>query len=384
MAGLLGEQAPPRGLLGDFGEYLSRSWENLSEAPAGLLGIGRRVVNDYGAPVANLALGILPGSGDVMAVQDSQRHGQRMADALRAGEYGKAVEAGLWSAAAGLGALPFVPALATNAGKVMESRSSTLYNFPSRTQRGFDDDYLGAARSDATGRLVEDIEGRPLIAEFVAGRRREAGVDEALRPEELVEGAARLTGSNPSPSPARALPREAAGAFLRREGPEGPIYSILYNKDLRPDDAQRVIYHEFGHAIDELAGRISTDGIVNDLRRLYDLGNGGGFRTAKARSAAPDAPLPEVPQRYRTRPEDFGYRGDAASRELMAEAIRAYAQDPNFIKSDFPKVAARIRQWANENPRTNRVIQFNTLAPIGAGGLLGASLAGAPELDGSR
>lgn len=63
------------------------------------------------APLAELAVGMLPGAGDVMAAQESQQAGQRMADAFRAGDYGRAASSGLEALGLGLGALPFVPAM---------------------------------------------------------------------------------------------------------------------------------------------------------------------------------------------------------------------------------------------------------------------------------
>jgi len=47
-------------------------------------------------------------------------------------------------------------------------------------------------------------------------------------------------------------------------------------------------------------------------------------------------------------------------REYMAEAIRAYMADPNYIKTVAPQTAARIRQYVNSEPRLNHVIQFNS------------------------
>ena len=57
----------------------------------------------------------------------------------------------------------------------------------------------------------------------------------------------------------------------------------------------------------------------------------------------------------------------------MAEAIRAYMTDPNYLKSVAPETAKRIREAVNANPRLNSVIQLNanpatgtsfTLVPI--------------------
>ena len=47
----------------------------------------------------------------------------------------------------------------------------------------------------------------------------------------------------------------------------------------------------------------------------------------------------------------------------MAEAIRAYMADPNYIKTVAPQTAARIRQYVNSEPRLNHVIQFNSGGP---------------------
>ncbi len=43
----------------------------------------------------------------------------------------------------------------------------------------------------------------------------------------------------------------------------------------------------------------------------------------------------------------------------MAEAIRAYLQDPNYLKTVAPNVAARIRGAINTTPDLNSIIQFN-------------------------
>lgn len=69
-------------------------------------------------------------------------------------------------------------------------------------------------------------------------------------------------------------------------------------------------------------------------------------------------------------PENFGYQGDDIQRELIAEAIRAYMRDPNYIKSVAPDVATLIREHVNVSPNLNRIVQFNS---AGAG-VLGAGL----------
>ena len=58
----------------------------------------------------------------------------------------------------------------------------------------------------------------------------------------------------------------------------------------------------------------------------------------------------------------------------MAEALRAYMADPNYLKTVAPKTAAAIRKFVNDNPRLNKVIQFNSVAvPVGIGATSGDS-----------
>lgn len=68
------------------------------------------LLGNFGAnDVAEIVMGALPGSGDVMAARDSVRYGRAMLDSIAAGDYGKAGSDGLQAITAGLGALPLVP-----------------------------------------------------------------------------------------------------------------------------------------------------------------------------------------------------------------------------------------------------------------------------------
>jgi hypothetical protein len=67
-------------------------------------------------------------------------------------------------------------------------------------------------------------------------------------------------------------------------------------------------------------------------------------------------------------PESFGYRGGDVRSELVAEAIRAYMADPNYLKSVAPKTAGAIRKAANEHEQVRRAIEFNAVGiPVGIG-----------------
>jgi len=52
----------------------------------------------------------------------------------------------------------------------------------------------------------------------------------------------------------------------------------------------------------------------------------------------------------------------------MAEAIRAYLQNPNYLKTVAPETARRIRTAVNGNDMFKRWIQFNTAAGLAVGG----------------
>lgn len=73
----------------------------------------------------------------------------------------------------------------------LASKSASLYDPPVKPQRLFELDYPPAryphgAPADATGRPTHDIEGRPLVAERVVGRRILGGADEASRQRNLT------------------------------------------------------------------------------------------------------------------------------------------------------------------------------------------------------
>jgi hypothetical protein len=210
--------------------------------------------------------------------------------------------------------------------------------------------------ADDAGKLQLDIDGRPLVGDHISGRRVVRGADEAIVPEELAAISEGSTGKVHQALEARALPAGTVGAYREIRGPDGPERSIAYLKTLTPPKAAKVVSHGLGHALDELSGQIPTDGLKTELRQIYNTLNTGRERSTNL-----------------TGPQHLGYEGDEVSRELMAEAIRAYMTNPNYIKTVAPKTAARIREYVNGNPRLNRTIQFNSLGlplAFGTGALL--------------
>ena len=234
------------------------------------------------------------------------------------------------------------------------SRNAFLYNPPSKSPRAFHEDYKTGARADATGRLTHDIESNLLNARYVAGRRMVGGPDEPLTPADVVAAATEATGRGPQAVAAREIGGDAGRFVVERDRRSGNILGrqILYDPSLTPTAGGRVIAHEFGHAIDELAGTIPTAGLNTELRRVYNTLNTGEERTRKLMG-----------------PERQHYRGEDVPRELMAEAIRAYMADPNYLKSVAPETATAIRRAVNANPQLAKIIQFNMLVVAPMGGL---------------
>ncbi len=111
----------------------------------------------------------------------------------------------------------------------------------------------------------------------------------------------------------------------------------------------KVHAHELGHVIDEIAGQIPIAGLSTELRQVYNTLLTGRERT-----------------RNLTAPQHVGYKTEDVPREYMAEAIRAYMADPNYLKTVAPKTAAAIREAVNPNTHINKIVQFNTIAGLAA------------------
>ena len=241
------------------------------------------------------------------------------------------------------------------------SKSAMIFDPPTRPPRPFEADYRKEARADASGRLTHDIEGRPLTADRVVGRSVVGGDDVTLPPAELDPLATSLTGRSPENVAPSKLQGDA-GRYIEERDPVTGFKkrAIFLNRDLAASESGRVLGHEVGHAIAKrAAASIPTAGMIQDLRRIYNDLNTSPWDWRMQRSAKTGEP---VERRYWTSPESRGYPAKDVNHELWAEAIRAYMSNPNYLKATSPKVAARIRQYANPNPQTNRYILFNTLA----------------------
>ena len=286
---------------------------------------------------------------------------------------GPAVETALMIGGVGGRRVGTVPAEASpllGGSDSLASRSASIYNPPAKSPRPFEADYPSGASSDVAGNLTRDIDGRNLTARNIVGRRTLGGADEALTPAQLDAAAEAILGKVPESVPASALPRGSVGAYGVTRGPDGPERGIAVLSALDHAAKNRVLAHEFGHAIDDLAGTIQTKGLSAELRDVYN-----SLNNPTRNAAGTDAVAFNGTGRTRPwSPKESGYKGDDVEREYIAEAIRAYMADPNYLKTVAPKTAATIRKFVNDNPRLSKFIQFNSVAvPVGIGAMTGDS-----------
>lgn len=182
-------------------------------------------------------------------------------------------------------------------------------------------------------------------------------MERSLHPAVLDEIAERFTGGPIAPVPKSRLPTGSVGAVTKTG--RGSLQDARVLEALAAEQFQRAAQHESGHILDYAAGEIPADGLVRQLRELYDF---GGSPSANARK-----PID---------PSFFGYKKPEFREEYWAEALRQYMVAPDTMKAKYPEIAARIREYVNSNPKIMDLLQFNSLAAP-AGGVAAGFLYGA-------
>ena len=265
------------------------------------------------------------------------------------------------------------------------SKNASIFDPPDKPQRAFEKDYKGAIPATHNWLLTHDIEGRPLTAKYVVGRQVAGESDVALSPEEYDAVTKALIGDAPVGLTQSELGKGNVGTYSVRPTEDGLVRSIGVLDTLSPDKAARVKAHEMGHMLEDLSGDfvryengvpvrvIPNDGILQkELKPLYNSLNNHN----RQRPPGDDAASWAKP----VTPDTFKYKNGEIPPEYMAEAIRAYLTNPNYIKTVAPKTAARIREYVNTNPRLKDIIQFNANASPLAGWLAsGANALAQPE-----
>jgi hypothetical protein len=228
-----------------------------------------------------------------------------------------------------------------------KSRVNGLFNPKPKRQRPLAEDYPDGVELNEDGYIAKDIEGRPLDAPYILGRRRIDAPDRALTPIDIQR-----VGEYGIEGPVDRLPAShfRPGSIGRTHLSFGRPTRIEVLDSLPKAEMDIATAHEVGHVIDALAGQIPTKGLERELDFNYSA-----LRTGEERKF------------FQSTPQDFGYADPhLIDRERIAEAIRAYMVDPNYLKTVAPKTAARIRDYVHKSPELSKIIQFNTQAAGGA------------------
>jgi len=193
-------------------------------------------------------------------------------------------EAGLAARAARL--LPAMARRGAPSAQSLASKSPMIYNPPPKPPRPFEADYPHGAPADASGRLTQDIEGRPLTAKYIVGRSAAGAEDQAFAPGEFDALAKATTGHAAEAIPPHQTDFGRTVLSLDR-GRLIPT-RIELRAGMRPDKADMVYGHELGHVIEETAGQIATKGLSDELKGVYNSLNNPN-RARGGLNAAPTA-----------------------------------------------------------------------------------------------
>lgn len=259
------------------------------------------------------------------------------------------------------------------------------------------------------------------MARFVTGARRPGDPDRGLTPNEAAQVADALANSV-LVVPREQLPPNARGS-LRTTGEKPDAFAQLRISDAitdgkffnSPDEfaaamienlgLRGTFFHELGHLIDLRTGMTNpilqnigaragvklplnnlglTDKVVAGMQALSQRNRPWLWDDeamverwrAQARAAGFELdPFREQGMRF----EQNQYRN--SFRELTADAIALYLRDPATAKRLAPETTAWIRNLANNNPKTNPIVQFMTFAGISAVGLSSRDSEGRSLLD---
>jgi hypothetical protein len=233
------------------------------------------------------------------------------------------------------------------------------YNTPTyHPQRSFEEDYPDGAKADNYERITHDMDGRPIGEGVIVGRNTVGGVD--IR---LPTGTANVVGESITGNPVVERSASRMGRNLGRTSYNK--YSkyptqVEIRKGLTPYQYPNVTEHELGHVISQASGEIPFDDeVAGELRYVYNQLNNADLDTLRDRVGKEDVGILRGRLTGHTPETNKNYTAQEAPQEYIAEGIRAYIQNPNFIKTVAPKFAAMVREAVNSNEKLNKIIQFN-------------------------
>lgn len=251
-------------------------------------------------------------------------------------------------------------------GASAASRSPRMSDPKPQPQRPFDVDYPQGAPGPDGSRLTRDIDDRPIHPDAaVYGRRVVGGVDEGIRSGE-AGGLLQQFGAPAQAVHSREIGGDA-GKYWRGFSDDGRLLrTVRIDQGLDAIQADRVARHELGHLIDDAAMNfrgttkapvsIPEKGVTRELAQNYSELN---------------TPMRVAKWQWGSTPESQNYPKPEWTGERLAEAIRAYQQDPNAFKTKFPELAKRLREYVNTNPNTNRIVHLNSAGGgLAVGGVL--------------
>lgn len=224
------------------------------------------------------------------------------------------------------------------------------------TESGYTEKTL---KTDGNDRPRYDVDGRPIDPNAViAGVQNSQQSRTEISALELGKVINQLTGRqikifNPVGDKAGVLGET-------RQFDDGSQLVSVARGVIRNKGDKEILAHELGHVLHNLAKDFPAQDHIDDLTNIYSFMHGG--RGKKGASAKESGPL--------ILPQHRGYKPEKAVREQVAEAVRLYIENPDYIKDNYPALAAAMRQHLS-----NKTIHFNSaILPTAAAAAIGAGM----------
>ena len=223
------------------------------------------------------------------------------------------------------------------------SKNASLYDPPSKAARPFDADYPNGPHAGENEVLRYDIEGRPLTAKYVVGRRLVGGEDEALSPAQYDAVSEALFGNNVERVKAREIGGDAGRFKVTHDADGNAIYQPLVADSVIAQQAPQRMYHGTSAAEDFSRFQPSAEGSFGPGVYLSE-----SPAVASGRAPAGDG--------ARIFPVDA--QGPFASIDDYLTALHANGRDPSAAhraleQQGYTGVSGDIGSYGAPNPVTN-------------------------------